>query len=173
MLRELFEVRDGEYAKATMKILETIPGTIAAIVEVSELEEEFAQGRLVWSEAVLVQEVEEEEEYVLLVGILRYEVGDEIETPVGKLTVTPDIAERFHQRIIRVGIPINLVENDDKVAIQEFLKESAEEHKRQTEEMKAEMQRRKTETIMTDFDLDQLTEEQRESLMLNTPGKPN
>lgn len=173
MLRELFEARDSEYAEATIKILEKIPGTIAAIVEISELEDEFAQGRLTWSEAVLVQEVEEEEEYVLLVGILRYEVGDEIETPVGQLIVTPEIAERFHQRIIRVGIPIRLVEEDDKAAIQEFLKKSAEEHKREMEEIKREMQKKSAKATIADFDLDQLTEEQRESLMLNTQGKPS
>jgi len=160
-LKEKFVERHKHYVEATEEIFQLFPQTIQAIVEYSELTKEYEDGRLKFDDVSLV--VDDGIEYLLIIAILRYSAGDTIVTPHGLLEVTEKTARQLF-RNIRVVIPAALATTDNRDEVSAFLKkEAATDAEHVSEELHTALAEQQ---VASDFDLDQLTKEQRTSLIL-------
>lgn len=184
-IRRMFFERAEKHAVATTNILNKMPGALQAIADLIEEKETFKKGGILeWGEISLVA-ADTEDALIILVGIIRFPPGAEVELSTGeKVKVTPETVQYFPPRIIRIGLPLNMAEAT-KDEIKTYLKKTVEEQKADIEEMKNTLQEaldgqedeasevpvktiKKQEPIATaaDFDLTQLTEEQRRQLQL-------
>src|SRR5271168_3225545 len=110
-VRRLFFERNNAFANSTIQILEKMPGAIDAISEFIDEKETFKEGGvLTWTEVSLVNH-DTEEALIILVGMVTFPTGSKVVLETGeKVEVTPDTAQYFPPRIIRIGLPLNLAE---------------------------------------------------------------
>lgn len=148
---QLFEAREKVAHKATDNIFAAMPGAMEAINEMMGLEEiKKIGGDIIWDDISLVTELVDEP-LIVLVGIIVFPPGCELETTDGdKIKVTTD-TEPYFRKLVRAGLP---------ASVAALSKEEVHEYfKKMEQEMEESMKNLVTED--SDFDLTQLTEEQR------------
>jgi len=161
-LKELFEERDEAFKQQTFKIFELIHTTLVCVTEyLNSIDPVFAAGQVAWEDANLMDGM------VLIVGIVDYTPGTQIEIEGETITITESNLDYF-QRVVHMSLPFELVESSNEANIIEFLKMIHEKQKAESFSTPI----NDTPPPDDDFDLSQLTEEQRQAYMLfNTKGK--
>lgn len=187
-IHRMFFERAENFTSTTIKILERMPGALEAITELIEEKETFKSGGILeWGEVSLTR-AGTEDALIILVGSVSFPPGAEVELQTGeKVIVTENTSEYFLPRMVRIGIPLKLAEAS-KEEIKKYIKHTEELQKKDsvefmenlkealTTELKeagidipVEIIKKDDDTITTDadFDLTQLTEEQRKQLQLS------
>lgn len=184
-IRRIFFNRATHFTQSTIDVLARMPGAQAAVVELIEERETFKTGGVLeWTEISLVQ-ADSEDALILMVGVVRFPPGAEVELQTGeKVIVTKDTAQYFEPRLVRIGIPLRLAESS-KDEVKTYLKQKEAEMEKDTAEFMDNLKEAlegsppeddsketavsKDDTVTTDadFDLTQLTDEQRKQLQLS------
>jgi hypothetical protein len=161
-IKELFKQRDDAYTEQTHAIIKAIDNvTSGASQFIQHRENATPEPR--WED---VSFMDDDDGYIILVGVLEYAIGDTMRLPNGaEVEVNEQTAEYF-KRLLRVGVPYKLAcEGTDKQVF-EFLVKSAKEAETAGEEIEQMVQLPVSDVDDQPFDLDDLTEEQKEQLRL-------
>ena len=151
-LKKLFERRDAAFKSITVDILDSLPNVLDACRRFVT-DHGHHNGTLSWEDISYLQE----EEVVLLVGIVQYNPGDIIEMPDGEKVKINEATAEYFKSMLRLGIPYKLATHGTTDDVYEWLTQHVE-HRDGPEEIQ-----QKT-VDETDFNLDDLTEEQRQQL---------
>jgi hypothetical protein len=147
-LVDLFVVREKAVNRATKKIFDSLSVAIDAISIMMDVETINKEGgKIVWDDVSLVGE--EEDPFVILIGYVSYPVGSELTTPRGDKVKITETTQPYFRRLIRAGFPSSLT-SKTKEEIVEYFKKLEEEKFEQMD-------------VEPEFDLSQLTEEQRKA----------
>ncbi len=179
---ELFAAREEAFDKATDKIFAALDGVFAALREHMEIEEiEKIGGVLEWEDIMLVED--DKQPFLVIVGVISHPPGTEFEMPDGtKVQLTKETAPYF-RRLVRAGVPISIVDKSKQEIIDYLIQIEAEQKQHWEEESKkilAEDGKSLSELLEehtnskkqeTEFDLSQLTDEQRKALELSLGTK--
>lgn len=113
-LKDLFNEREDNYADYTQKILLHMKKAVAGIHNVLG----NTADHITWKLVELV-----DDEYIALAGVVVWPLGHAITAPSGRqIFITEENQERF-SRFVRVGLPLDLVENGSTDDVIEFLKD--------------------------------------------------
>ena len=157
-LKELFDERDRVTTELTTKIIDAMPNVLEGARQFI-VSHDGAPGHLSWEGISLFNE---EGGFVLLVGAVSYDPGDEIKLPNGKSVVVSQDTTDYFRRLIRIGIPMNIAETGTVSDVFKFIQESTKFQEFEEDPMEV--------IENAEFDLEELTEEQRAALnMFNSP----
>jgi len=151
-IKKLFEQRQEAFNNLSREILEKLPNVLEASRQFV-VDSGSTHARLQWQDISYF----EEQDFIIILGTLEYSPGETVLLPGGEsVTVTEDQAEYF-KSVLRLGVPYRLAEHGTTQEIYEFLKTASE------------MEEDPTETIEsvrdnTEFDLEELTDDQRKAL---------
>lgn len=180
-VRDLFIERAKSFAENTSKILISMEGAMSGIHEYMGFHTAFAQGAILeWHEIALTGSVEDG--LIIMVGLLVYPPGSTVELRTGeKVEVSQNTTEYF-KRLVRIGLPMKYAAASKEEVIA-YLKDADQENQKELEaekeaitesfgkkeETKPAAVKKQNDTITSgdDFDLTQLTEEQRKNLFLS------
>jgi len=157
-LEKIFEARDVAFEKQTYKIFDIIHTTLVCVTTfLRNIDPVFAAGTIMWEDVNLV------DDGIVIIGMVDYTEGTEMEVDNNTIIVTKDNIEYF-RRIVHMSLPIDLVYEDSEDVIMEFLYNMHSQDNISTfsEPLEVEINNN------TDFDLTKLTEQQRQSLMLHS-----
>lgn len=158
-LKQMFEDRENAIREETNKILEQIPNVVQGAIEFLGFDPVISNKNLKWEEISLLGEDEYfEDGTIFLVGVVAYEPGETFTLPSGESVEVSEQTAEYFQRIVRIGVPYGLAVSGSKEDILEFLRRS-------TMELEEDLSEKENKT---DFDLRELTEEQRRSLAMFT-----
>lgn len=145
-IEELFNERDEFYIKKTREIMLEMHAVLLAINKLVSLQPN--DGVVNWEEISLYNDV------VLMIGVVEYNPGAKLKTFRGDVIDITEQNAKTLQRLIRIGVPVELVAEGDSEKIYHFLADSVDFDDDITSSLASD----------TDFDLEELTEEQRISL---------
>lgn len=174
-LLELFEERDEMFKEITDKIYEEIPHVVEGARKfLLKQEGEEEVGNLSWEDISIYPDGEDPFGFLMLVGVISYRIGDTYVTTAGeKIEVTLSNVDYF-RRLLRIGIPFDLVESNSVEAVTTFLEQTATEDSQQATETAEQIIRTIVDAASgeseSEFDLDELTEEQRQKLAMYSEG---
>ena len=160
-VRELFTARTTAFEKATSEILQNMQAVQEAIHEYMCIDEiEKRNGSLIWEEASLVGTGKDS--LIILIGVVSFPAGSVLDLGDGKsIKVTKD-TEPYFRKIIRAGIPLSVAVKTKK-QILKYLEKTEEEERKDQEETLDKLFQSEVE-----FDLSQLTDEQRKAYETST-----
>lgn len=180
----LFVERAKTFTKDTAKILTNMEGALDGIHEYMGLKSAFEQGaKLEWREITLIENADTKQSVILMIGVLVYPPGSAVELQTGeKVEVSTNTTDYF-TKLVRVGLPLSYAKAS-KEQIVAYLKEIDEQNEKVFEAEKQLVAEtlggirndqaqapvvKHNDTITTgeDFDLTQLTEEQRKNLVFS------
>lgn len=165
-LKTLFKQRDDFVNEKTLELFSRMTNTLACVTTYfSEMDELISQGMISWEETSIIDDL------VVVVGMVQYEVGDVLTFEGETNTVTEENVDLF-QRVVHMSVPIDLVEENDPDKIMEFLDSLGEG--RDIDEFSESFAA--VEIIPQEeheFDLSELTEEQRRNLKHFTDTSKN
>lgn len=114
-LKTLYNVRDEIFSDKTYEIFEKIDNTLACLtLYLTDVDEAVAQGVIAWEDTSLVDDL------VIVIGTVQYDMGSLITIGDQEIEVTEDNLVNI-ERVIHMTIPYDLVIEDDKDNIMEFL----------------------------------------------------
>jgi len=165
-LRQQFHQRDRTFSKHTKAILDALVDVTNGASEfIKSLPDSFYKhGTVVWEDVSLVKD------YIMLVGVLRYENGTTFMFKNEMIEIT-EANKEYWQRVMRVGVPLDIIESGTKEDIIQFLQSVYDAELNEVNELIKEIEE---EFYSSDdeskeeeeFDLDQLSEEQRKQLQM-------
>jgi hypothetical protein len=172
-IEEMFSVRARAHDLATADILKMIAPGLEALHDFMEFQQFEKRGAILkWDDVELVED-DSNEKILVLVGNISYPVGTEVQLEDDSwIKVTEDTAPDF-QRLIRAGLPLSLADKpkEDVIAYLEKI-ESEEQELAQNLEAELSQLGFELKTYDDEFDLSQLTEEQRKAYEIGVkPGK--
>jgi hypothetical protein len=126
-LKDKFKKRLSAYRRHTKEIFGLLTNVTDAV---SEFLDEETKHFLQW------KGVEREGKFVFIIGITAYPVGHKLYMNDGEIVEITEINKQALQRIIRVGIPLELAENGTLEEVKQFIKIKAEENSPEEEELK-------------------------------------
>ena len=172
-LQDLFDKRIKQYSDCSDRIMKLLEKSVLpAVIDMMDLSENEIE-KLEW------RNVQINEDHVVLNGIIAYKEGDVITD--GESTVTLDASMALLlDKMIRVGIPMDLAESGSKDEIYDHLSESQRQLREEYEAVYGHepptMEEAMEEAIRQelgmnfdigpDFDYNELTEEQREAMWM-------
>jgi len=159
-IKELFEERSRLYYENTDLILQSMPHVLEGVLLALE---EDAGSNVVWEDAQLAPE----DDVIVLIGFIQLIPGENIVLDTGKtISITEDNAETF-RRILRVGIPLDLVENGSVEEITEYFIQRKEKNYENIEEIVDAIDNLETQaaTSITGFDTEGLSEDKIRQIM--------
>lgn len=162
-LKKLFNVRDNAFEKQTYEIFSVINTTLVCVNSfLCDIDPIFAAGNIAWEDVNLV------DDGIVIIGMVDYTEGTEMEVDNNTIVVTKDNIEYF-RRIVHMSLPVDLVYEDDEDVIMEFLynMHNQDSVSAFSEPLEPGINNN------TDFDLSKLTEEQRQSLMFHDNKEKN
>lgn len=159
-IEKLFEKRVEQFKTNTAKIMESMSGTIDGVIEYLKLKEELAQGQLTW------EGVQKDHDIVMLTGIIKYPPGAQFATSEGEIMVVSEKTADYFTRILRMRLPIDLVDKNSKDDTMTFLHDLEKEAEQEMEYVEI-----PSELGAQDFNLDDLTEEQKRALLVPSDDK--
>jgi len=168
-LEELLKERKDNYYASTYEIFELLaPSLLEGVVAFYDIASLANAGGVVWEDIVMKNYV------VYVTGIVKPPIGHKVTTETGRVVeITENIRDRFSYKIA-AGVPADIACNGSAEDVVQFLVEAKkiadaeqEKHKQTLAELNQEASK-----TSDDFDLDQLTEEQRTSLELFYKGNP-
>ncbi len=162
-LEKIFEARDMAFEKQTHEIFDIIYTTLVCVTTfLGDIDPIFAAGNILWEDVNLV------DGGIVIIGMVDYTEGTEIEVDKNTVMVTEDNIEYF-RRIVHMSLPIDLVYKDDESVIMEFLYNMHSQDNVSTFSEPLEPGINNN----PEFDLSKLTEQQRQSLMLHNNKEKN
>lgn len=158
----LLEERDNIYHEFTYSILEQLaPTVLVTAIEHLGLEDMAATGQVMWQDVAVT-------DYILtLVALVKYPPGSTYTTESGEeIEVTETMDQEYFTRVIRISIPLELAINGTIEEVRDFLEVTRAEAQDRQEQYYSTLDNldEGMSTEATDFDLDELTEEQRQKL---------
>lgn len=182
-LQDLIDARFASYSEHSDKILRTLESNvIPAILDILELTDQ-EESKLIWRDVRIV------EDHVLVIGAIEYSAGDVVKDDVTSVTLTADLALRM-SKLIKIAIPLPLAESSTTAEIKQHLVDSQKQlrdeyeaaYGHDGEALNAAMKTATNEQLgwsnvnpeildsvletVNDFQIEDLTETQLESLML-------
>lgn len=184
----MFNTRDQTYRDETKEIFINIFHVLEGIIVFLGLEDDAKAKRLAWEDVKYVNDDSEEMGGIVIVtGVISNEPGDMAKLANGEsIQVTEENMDYF-DRVIRVGVPLDIVNAANADQILEFL-EATEDMEVDEDELEALLKERgefkpisegRTGSVENDFDLENLSDDQRNSLQLfllskrQAPREPN
>jgi len=175
---KMFKQRDEFFSRATKRILNSLPTPLfEGIYQFLNLEE---GSKVVWEDVGLV-EAKDKDPLVVLIGAVTYTPGSIAHLQNGQdVQITEEIAGYF-QRVMRIGVPVELVSTGTTTDIIKFLQKTVKiEDDDSIEDLPTMPTEQQTIPVIKqkEFDLTVLTDEQREKLAtslmsLQPTGKKN
>ncbi len=157
-LKNLYSKRDEVFADRTYEIFEKIDTTLSCVtVFLTDIDDLVAQGVIAWEDTSLV------DDFVIVIGTVQYNLDDVLTIGDKKIKLTLDNLTQF-ERVVHMSIPYNLVLENDKDNIIEYLYSIGADLDNDFSTMQIPV-------VNTDFDLTELSDEQRQSLMSNPTTK--
>ena len=163
-LKERFRRRDTTFKKATDKILEMMPNVLDGIKDFLRLEEDEGKPDVRWEDVMYFADAEPPT--VMLISVISYPPGSEFVLPTGETVKVTDATVDYFRRLIRFGIPMDVVLNANREEITTFLQKTAEEDEDIVSIPNLDSEALAANVATDGFDLDELTEEQRRTLEL-------
>jgi hypothetical protein len=160
-LERLFLVREQTFQRATEDILKALGAVINGVAAFLHLKEELAQGKLTW------QNVQMQDDVVLLIGIIEYPPGAKFITSQGEQMVVSKENKDYFKRILRIGLPISLVENGTAEDVVRFMSNADKDAEEITETVEVPEEL----ANISDFNLDDLTDAQKSALLIKENDK--
>jgi hypothetical protein len=161
-LKQLFKTRDEAVDKLTAGILKAIPNVIEAAQQFVR-DREGTTGILEWKDVSYF----EEDGYIMFIGLLEYQTGDTVTLPNGSYFELSEHNLDHFKRVIRLGVPYDLAASGTVEEVLKFLEASADDDSSEAQvELEEFLQLPVSEVDNTEFDLDALTDEQKEQLRL-------
>lgn len=168
-LKELFTQRDEAFKTSTDEILATLATAIEGITKFLDGRNEVRGGNLSFEDVMLFSGMEENEEgYVMLVGVISYAPGQTFTLPSGEVVAVTDFTADYFRRMLRIGIPYKLAVEGSMEDIVKFMEETAVQEQEMVDAVDASLDEDRSE-----FDLSELTDEQKEALMLHMRSSGN
>lgn len=158
-IERLFKQRDKTYQTHTDRILKSLSAVIDGVVQFLHLTKELAQGQLTW------QNIQMQKDVVMLIGIIEYPPGATFATSQGDQMVVSKENKDYFTRILRLGLPVDLVEKGNAEDVLKFLSSAEAEEKTEVVELPENL------AGIQDFDLDDLTDEQKITLLVRADDK--
>lgn len=156
-LKTLFKTRDKRYNKASKKIFKLINTMVVCVTNhLSDMNGSIFQGNISWEEASFMDDM------VIIIGMLSYDPGDVIDVNGVEINVTEDNVHEL-QQMLHMAVPIDLAEEGDSKKIAAYLQTITAQHK-----VDVDLVELPHHPHDNDFDLSELSEEQRENLRLST-----
>ena len=179
-IRKLIEKRDNLLNEQT-KNIKTHLGNVTKGVRdfLTSLDASYLPGVFQW-EDISIYKDEHEEDLLMLIGIVTYEPGTDLMLD-GKLVVVDEENKDYFSRVLRIGVPFSIVDQDSAEAVTTFLDklktavgqdviEDLDETTELIEQDFVKEQEAKKVPVQKansfDFDLDELTDEQIAALRL-------
>lgn len=154
-LKPLYKKRDERYNKENQKLLEMIDVTLAATIAYFEkINPTIMDGAISWEDTSLMDDM------IVIMGMLSYELGKILDIGGVRIEVTEENLEQL-QHMVHMAIPIELVEAADAEKITEYLQSMEAEGEIDIDAIEI-----SAPTPEHEFDLSELSEEQRENLKL-------
>lgn len=165
-LTKLIQERHKKFDEYTYMIFEELSHVIDAIrIYLSALpENDLDKGIIAWEDISLY------DEFIMISGMLTYNVGAIIKVDEDIIEITEENATYF-QRVIRVGLPVEIIVkgNTDDIVNYLWMLHAKNEAYENDDIMSETMAGPKiSEHIENEFDLDGLSEEQKELYKLST-----
>lgn len=165
-VKKLFENREKHFKDDTDAILDSMSTATAAIAKFIKKTDDVVieGGELTWEDVTYIGGVEKDNEgYVIFIGVQSHQPGETFSLPNGQtVAITEETAEYF-RRMIRVGLPFHLAVEGSAEEIVQFMEEAAKRDPYDPYDLDMMLESEPS----TEFDLEELTDEQRESLMLH------
>lgn len=157
-LSDIINERDIKFKDLTMEIFQIMDLSIECVEEfLGGNDPMFDIGYFSWNDVFL------EEGLVTILGIVSFDDGTVVETDEGTVNITSDNIEYF-ERVVRMVLPYELVASGNKEEIMDFLQQLQTSGK--GDDFNDIIKNAPEPQV--DFDLSDLSEEQRESLLLYT-----
>lgn len=174
-LKMLFEYRDKVVREASAQIFNKIKHVLGGInTFLSETDKTYAGGSMLWEDVQYM----EDNDIIVVFGVLSFLPGSKINIGGRLVDITESNANSF-QRMVRIGIPINLASEGLEQDIVKFLGNLDQKHesldnnnvRNLASELPVFPTHKKTQQ---DFDWGELTDEQKRSLVIgNVSQKPS
>ena len=149
-LKELFKKREEEYETLSKEILDSMPNVLKGCAMFI-----VARGgnaaNLEWDNVAF----HEDRDLIMLVGSVKHDIGDVVVMPNGMQAQVDEENIEYFKSMLHLGIPFKLVNEATAEDIKNFMEETLD-----TDEHEIEA------SADVDFNLDELTEEQKEKLMM-------
>lgn len=179
-LHKLFESRERSIKRATRRIFKAIPSILEGVNEHLINQGEVGSGDLRWEDVALLNHANESVgKFVMLIGVIELETGVEHMMPSGEIIKITEENKDHFKRLIRVGVPVRFAEQapaDVTKFLQEVARKAAEIQQEQQEmnlsdeDFNSAMdfieQLEPNSKPQEDFDLEELTKDQKESLLM-------
>ncbi len=160
-LKNVFEERDSVFSEKTHEIFALIHSTLVCVTDfLNDIDPMFDAGIITWEDASLIDNM------IVIVGIVDYELGTEIDIDGNVIVITEDNLDHF-QRVVHMSLPDEVVASKDSDRITKFLYEL---HENDNPGIFSDTIA-PTPPALADFDLSKLTEDQRQSLLLHSGNK--
>jgi hypothetical protein len=166
-LKSLFEERKSVFHAITNDILTHLqPNILAGISAYFRLHNELDEPRrIAWDDVGYV----EQHDMLILLGSITYDIGSTVVDEYGEtVTITEELAPYFN-RVVRVGLPLKFVEATDEEVLSFLLQRDNQTEKEQqaaVDFLREIIGEGNDESSSdTEFDLDQLTEDQKARLV--------
>lgn len=175
-LVKLFEAREEVLTISTEAIFEQLSNATQGIEKYLELGEQLSGGSLTWDEAVFLEALEGESDpvgYIILSGIIAHDPGQSFTLPTGRVITVTEATAPYFRRMLRIGIPHKIASEGSVDDVVQFMQEVEKELPARTD-LSDEMLDMVSSPETAQFDLDDLSEEQRQMLRYAiTPGTKN
>ncbi len=161
-LKALFKVRDEHFSKHTTKILMEITNTLECVTTyLVDIDDGVAQSDIVWEDISIMEDI------LVMMGTVDYIIGNTISFGNEKIVVTAENCESL-QQLVHMSVPLVLVQEDDTAKIMRYLETTAVDMGSDLDGFVVPLTPQTTTPHTSDFDLSELSEEQRQSLKLST-----
>jgi len=168
-ISEVLGHRDKLYTDQTTVVFDRLKPVFKGIYDyLSYADPSYAPGIFIWLEAKMF----DGGDLLMLVGRVEYEIGATFVMEGHSVKITEQ-NKPYYVRTLRIGIPFSIVNQLDATATFDFLHSLRTAIEEDTARLIEEAQRVVDTEITEEFDLDELSDEQRDSLMHYELGKLN
>jgi len=158
-LKSLVAARDKSNAEFTLKIFKQIGAALGCVTAyLTDIDNYVAQGIITWEDVSIMEGM------LIVMGTVNYNVGDTIELGDEEIIMTEENVDEF-QQIVHMTLPFELAEEGDEDKILEYLYKTADTN---SLDDFSEIVMPPPAVLDEEFDLSELSDEQIQSLKLQT-----
>jgi len=155
-LKALFKVRDEHFTTHSTKILNEIRTTLECVTNfLADVDDSISQGAITWEEATLMDDL------MIVLGSVNYKPGTTPYVNGVQVPITEENCAEI-QQLVHMSLPLELVISNDREEIMKYLYSEIEGFENMEDMVEAVTQ------SDVEFDLSDLTEEQRQALKFST-----
>lgn len=167
-LKELFEAREEAVKAGTDAIFEALSNVMTGAEQYLNVSDQLSGGTLEWENASFLPALEDEDDpigYIIMSGMISHEPGQSFTLASGKVIEITETIAPYFRRMIRIGFPHKIATEGSIDEIVHFM-QNVEKSLPQPAIDDLDMM---VTSSVADFDLDELSEEQRAALVLSHP----